>query len=392
MTAFDPDAATAAYLATLPAAAHAKALAYTRGSEWLILWNWAADMLAAWLILKSGMLARLRTRFAARPNRAAWLVALVYYLAAFALTLPWAVYAQWARERAYGLSTQGFGGWLGDALLSTAISALVLSLVAIAVYALMRRTPRRWWAWSGLVVAAMVVVLLVIGPVAIEPLFNRYRPAPPGPTRDAIVALAQRAGVPSDKILVYDGSKQSERYTANVSGLFGTARVAMSDTMTKQGADLAEVRGVVGHEMGHYRHYHALIGALVMSLIAVALLWGTDRLFAPAARLLGARGLGGIADPAGLPVLVMVALTLGLIATPLMNGWTRTQESDADRFSLRVAHEPDGLSRALVKTIAYRAATPNPIEEMLFYDHPSVARRIHAAMLWKARHPDEVGR
>jgi STE24 endopeptidase len=389
--AFDPDAATAAYMATLTPAQHAKAIAYTHGGEWLLLWGWAVGVLAAWIILRSGALARIRTRVRGR-NAGVAACALAFFGLDWLIELLWAIYAQWWRERSYGLSRQPFGGWLGENALSAAISAVMLTLLALAVYALMRRSPRWWWAWSGAVAVVGVVLVVVITPVLIEPLFNSYTPAPPGSTRSAVVELAHRAGVPSDKILIYNGSKQSQRYTANVSGLFGTARVAMSDTMFQQGADLAEVRGVVGHEMGHYKRHHIFISAFLLGALAVLMLFVADRAFPAVARSLGADAVAGIADPAGLPVLVIIVATLALLATPVTNTLTRLQESDADRFSLRYAHEPDGLSKALVKTIEYRASSPGALEEAVFYDHPSVERRVHRAMVWKAEHPDLVVR
>jgi STE24 endopeptidase len=97
-------------------------------------------------------------------------------------------------------------------------------------------------------------------------------------------------------------------------------------------------------------------------------------------------GARGIADPAGLPVLAAITATLGLLATPINNTISRTMEADADSFSLRVANEPDGLSEALVKTIEYRASSPSRLEEVIFYDHPSVERRVRKAMDWKAAH------
>jgi STE24 endopeptidase len=235
---------------------------------------------------------------------------------------------------------------------------------------------------------------VLIAPVFIEPLFNSYTPAPPGQVRDEVVAMAKQVGVPSDKIYVYNGSKQSERYTANVSGLFGSARVAMSDTMFAQGADLAEVRGVVGHEMGHYVRHHVIWIAFGDAILAILACWLIDRLFLPLLSILGttARGVQGLADPAGLPVLVILFTLLGLLATPLTNTLTRLAESDADRFSVENFHEPDGLAKALVKTIAYRASSPSPVEEAIFYDHPSVERRVHRMMVWKARHPEPVGK
>jgi STE24 endopeptidase len=390
-TAFDPGAATAAYMATLSPAAHAKATAYTHGGEWLLLWGWLIGLFVAWLILRSGLLARFRTRIRGR-NLAVLACVAIFWVLDWVLELPWSVYADWWRERSYGLTTQPFGGWFGENVMSAVIGLIMSAILALIIYALMRRTPRWWWAWSGGVAVLGIIVAVVIAPVLIEPLFNTYTPAPPGPTRDTIVALAKRADVPSDKILIYNGSKQSQRYTANVSGLFGTARVAMSDTMFQQGADLAEVRGVVGHEMGHYSRHHIFLSAFVLGALAIVMFFLTDRLFPVVRSWVGAREVAGIADPAGLPVVMMIVATLSLLSTPIVNTLTRFEESDADRFSLEHAHEPDGLSKALVKTIEYRASSPGPVEEAIFYDHPSVERRVHRAMVWKAEHPDLVGK
>lgn len=393
MASFDPDAATQAWLATLPAADHARAIAYTQGGHWLLLWTTLVTILAAWLIQRSGVLTRVAAwanARKARPNRAVLLCVLLFILLDGLIELPWTIYANWWREGQYGLTKQAFGGWLGEAALSLVISAMMMALLGLAIYALMRRAPRWWWAWSGLVAAAGILFVIVLSPVLIEPLFNDYKPAPPGPTRDAVVELAHRSGVPADKIYIYNGSKQSERYTANVSGLLGTARVAMSDTMFQQGADLAEVRGVVGHEMGHYAEGHALWLAAAFSLLAMLLFWATARLYPIAARWFGAGP--AIADPANLPVVMAVVAVLALLLGPVMNSVSRYDENSADAFSLAHAHEPDGLSKALVKTIAYRASSPSRLEEILFYDHPSVSRRIHAAMVWKAEHPELVGK
>jgi STE24 endopeptidase len=180
-----------------------------------------------------------------------------------------------------------------------------------------------------------------------------------GPMRDAVVELAQRTGTPDDKIFIYDGSKQSDRYTANVSGLFGSARVAMSDVMFAKGADLAEVRGVVGHEMGHYVHMHSLWMTGILILLAGLVFWLIDRLFPVAKGLLGANRVGDISDPAGLPVLAAIGAVIGLLLTPVTNTMIRVIEQDADQFSLIHANEPDGLAKALIKTAEYRAPSPS---------------------------------
>jgi len=390
---FDPAAATAAYLAALTPAQHAKAQAYTQGGHWLLLWGALVTVAAAWLILRSGVLVRLRMRLeraGPRPWRAVAAVVVVFAVLDYVLEFPWTAYAHWWRERQYGLTSQAFGGWFGEQVLNLAISTVMLTALVGALYLLIRRAPRTWWLWGGGVTALFIGAAFILGPVYIEPLFNTYKPAPPGPVRDAVVAMARANGVPSDKIYIYNGSKQSNRYTANVSGLFGTARVAMSDTMFQQGADLAEVKGVVGHEMGHYVLNHAVRDAALFALIAMAGFFLVDRLYPWALKLTGAQGVGGIADPAGYPVLMILFAVLGLLATPLTNTVSRVAEAEADSFSLERVNEPDGMAKALVKTIAYRAATPSKLEEVIFYDHPSVGSRVRKAMDWKAAHPKTV--
>ncbi|MDB5495519.1 MAG: peptidase [Phenylobacterium sp.] len=393
--AFDPAAATAAYLAQLPPALHEKARAYTQGGHWLILWGAIVAVAVSWIILRSGVLVRVREgveRKKPRPWLAVAAVIVVDALLELVLSLPWEVYAHWWREKAYGLTSQGFGGWVSEHLLGAAISLPVVALLACLIYALIRRAPRTWWLWGGVVTGVVFFVLNIIQPVLIEPLFNSYTPAPPGAVRDEVVAMAKQVGVPHDKILIYNGSKQSNRYTANVAGAFGTARVAMSDVMFKKDADLAEVRGVVGHEMGHYVRGHVYWLSLAYGLMTLAGLFLVDRLFPLALRLTGAKGVTGLADPAAYPVVAIILAVLGLLATPITNSITRIAEADADRFSVVNFNEPDGLSAALVKTIEYRAATPSRLEEIIFYDHPAVGNRIRRAMDWKATHPKASSR
>ena len=388
MPPFDPAAATAAYMATLSPAAHAKATAYTQGGHWVLLWSWLVSVVAAWLIVRSGVLTRTEAgleKRKPRPVLVSLVLTAIFVLLDAVLELPWTIYAQWWREKGYGLTSQAFSGWFTEQTISLGISVVVTSLFMAVLYAVIRRSPRFWWAWAGGVAGTFILAAQVLAPIYIEPIFNHYTPAPAGAVRDEIVTLAKKAEVPSDKIFIYDGSRQSNRYTANVSGLFGSARVAMSDVMFKKGADLSEVRGVVGHEMGHYRQ-GPLILAGPFALLAVLAFGLTHLLFGPAARLMGAK-VTGIADPAGLPVLMAVIATLGLVGTPLTTSVSRWVEADADSFSLRVANEPDGLAKALVKSIEYRASSPSDLEEFLFYDHPSVEHRVRKAMDWKATHP-----
>jgi len=387
MTRFDPEVATATYLATLSPEAHARATAYTQGGHWLILWTAVIGLAAYWLILRSGMLVRLRERLEARglgPVRISLAVLATALFAETLLNLPWVIWSDWARERAYGLSSQPLAGFLRDYALYTVIILVSSTLLGACIYALIRRAPRFWWAWSGGLASLFFVLSMVVSPVFIDPLFNRYEPAPSGPVRDAVVALAKANGVPSDRIFIYDGSRQSNRYTANVSGLFGGARIAMSDVMFKKDADIAEVRAVVGHEMGHYVLGHVWRNLIFFSALAFVCFFLIDRLFPTAVRLLSGQGVKGLSDPAGYPVLGALIVVLGVVGNPLAASFSRWAEVESDRFSLERAREPDGLARALVKTIEYRAATPGRLEETLFYTHPSVGSRVRMAMEWKA--------
>ncbi|MBW8880333.1 MAG: M48 family metallopeptidase [Asticcacaulis sp.] len=387
-TSFDPAAATSAYLAQLPPETHAKAHAYTVGGHWLLLWSTLVALVVAWLIVRSGILTRIRDGVGGGKPKP-WLVVLAvvpaYFILDWVLTLPWALYADWWREKSYGLNNQTWSAWLGEAAVTLAITVVAMTILFAIIYLLVRKAPKTWWLWASGVTAIGAIIAIVLAPVYIEPLFNDYKDVPPGQVRDAIVQLARDNGVPSDKIYVYNGSKQSSRYTANVSGLFGTARVAISDAMLEK-ASLAEVRGVVGHEMGHYVHMHSLWMTAGFSLIFLIQFWLIHVLFVPAQRLLGAGKVHGIADPAGLPIVFALFAVLTLLAVPATNSIIRAVESDADQFSLDHAGEPDGLAKALVQTIEYRAATPTELEEIIFYDHPSVSRRIRHAMDWKAAH------
>jgi STE24 endopeptidase len=386
----DPAAETARWLATISPEDLERAVAYTRGGHWLLLWGAIVAIVVAWIIIRTGVLSGIRDRMERRrkrPKLVSLVVGVVWILMDFVLTLPWAIYQAWWRETQYGLTEQPLAGWLTEALMETAITVVLLGLLIVALYAIIRHARRLWWAWGAGLTAVAVVFMMIVSPIVFEPLFNDYTPAPDGPMRDAVVELAHATGTPDDKIYIYDGSKQSDRYTANVSGLFGSARVAMSDVMFAKGADLAEVRGVVGHEMGHYVHMHSLWMAGIMILLAGLVFWLIDRLFPVAKRLLGAGRVGDISDPAGLPVLAAIGAVIGLLLTPVTNTMIRVIEQDADQFSLTHANEPDGLSKALIKTAEYRAPSPSAIEEILFYDHPSVENRIRMGMEWKATHP-----
>ena len=385
---FDAQAATAAYIDALGTAALTQAQAYTQGNHWLILWGLVVSVLASIIIVRGNLLARLDAWMQGKgPKRRAFVLSAGTFVLMSLLTLPWDLYAGWWRERSYGRSSQPIGDFLGQGTLSMLISSLIAALFFMGVYALMRRAGRLWWAWSAALAAVSVAFLLLVSPVVIEPLFNDYKPVPQGEVRDALLVMAERAGVPADRIFVFDGSRQSNNFTANVSGVGGSARIAISDVAFK-GASLDEVKAVTGHEIGHYVWGHVWRSVGILSLVAAVLFFLTDRLFPIAARTIGSSA--DIADPLGLPVLLMLVSMLGVFAQPVLNALSRSSESDADRYSLQTVNLPDALATALVKTAEYRYPRPGVVEEVLFYSHPSVEKRVRAAMEWKTANPAAI--
>jgi STE24 endopeptidase len=381
----DLQAAAAAYVDSLGPEVLARAAAYTAGNHWLLLWGLLVTAAWVWIVVRWGVLERLSRRLSARgPNLRAFLVSATCLLLAAVLTLPWDLYADWWRETSYGRTSQPLGDYLVQGSIAIVLSAVLGGLFFTGLYALIRRAGRRWWLWSGGLTVAALAALLLAAPVFIEPLFNDFRPVPEGEVRDAVTALAREAGVPEDRIFVFDGSRQSNNFTANVAGLGTTARIAISDVAFK-GASLDEVKAVTGHEVGHYVLRHVWRAVLVLSALAVVLFFIADRLYPRVARAFGSRA--ALADPAGLPVLLFVVSLFGLLAQPVTNGLTRIGEIEADRYSLETVNLPDALASALVKTAEYRDPRPHPLQELLFYTHPSVERRVRMALEWKAAHP-----
>ena len=380
--AFDPQSATAAYIDAIGTNALAKSAAYTVGSHWLLLWDLLVGIAVAWLIIRSGLLDRVDARLGKRgPNTRAFVVSAAYFVLAGVLSLPWAMYEGWWRETSYGRSSQPFGDAFGQSLLGISISALIGALFFMGVYALIRRAGKRWWVWTGALAVAGISAVLLVAPVVIEPLFNEYKPVPDGPVRTALTDMAQHAGIQPDRIFIYDGSRQSNNFTAHVSGLGPYARVAISDAALK-GASLDEVRAVTAHEIGHYTLGHVWRSVLLFSLIAMLAFLVADRSYGRIAAALGTRA--PLSSPTSLPVVMVMVSLLFALALPLINAFTRIGETQADRYSLEMVGLPDAMAAALVKTAEYRYPRPNPVQETLFYSHPSVERRVRMAMDWKA--------
>ena len=391
-TAFDAEAATRAYLATLNGAARAKSDAYFEGGYWLILWGALVAIASDLLQLHFGLSARWRDW--AERSAPRWLApalyALPYILVGTVIVLPWTIYTGFVRELQYGLMNQSFGGWALDQAKSLGIGIVLSAILFTVVLAVIRRSPRRWWLWGALTMTAFTAFGTLVSPVFLAPLFNKYTEMKPGPVRDRIVAMATANHVPAEHIYVFDASKQTKRISANVSGLGPTIRISLNDNLLNRTTP-AETASVMGHELGHYVLGHIWRIILVFTLIFLAVFYFIYRAAPAIIARFGSRWrVRDVADPAAIPVFFILAAIAGVVLTPVTNTLIRMNESEADAFGLNTAREPDGFATTALALSEYRKLEPGPIEEFVFFDHPSGRTRIRMAMDWKAAHLAEV--
>ena len=382
----DANAATQAYMNRLPADVVARSNAYFEGGYWLQLWNFLLGLAISVVLLGGWRSARVRD-WAARVGRKAFLRDALYggffAIAGWLLSLPLTLYQGYVREHAYGMATQTLGPWFGEQLTGLAVSTVVTALAVGGLYAVIRRTGERWWLWGTVAAVGFSVLGMLVSPVWIDPLFNTYKPVENGPIKSAVLAMAKADGVPADNVYEFDASRQTTRVSANVSGIFGSAAVRLNDNLLRR-TSLPEIRAVMAHELGHYVMNHIYKGIAEFALLFLAgflfAQWAMKRLLAR----YGARfGLHGVADVASLPLLAAVFSLFMFVATPITNTLIRTQEIEADRFGLNLAREPLGAAEVDLKLTEYRKPDPGPIEEFVFFDHPSTRFRIHDAMRWR---------
>jgi STE24 endopeptidase len=391
--AFDPEVATKAYLSTLQGAARAKSDAYFEGGYWLPLWGAVVTVVSYWLMLRFRWSAAW-SGWAQRVTRRRWLqpalYSLPFTLVSAAIVLPWTIYVTFYREHQYGLSNQTFLEWFKEWGITLGVGLVTGAIFFAIIYAVVRNSPKRWWLWGTGAFAVLSMVLIMLGPLFVEPLFNKYTPMQAGPVRSEILRIAHEQGIPADNVYVVDASRQSKRISANVAGLGPTIRIALNDNLLNR-SNLAGIKAVMGHEMGHYKLYHIQKLVLYLSLMALAALaiayWAMPRLLARH----GARwGVRDVADPGSAPLFLALLAVLSLPGGLIFNSIVRHHESEADAFGLDAAREPDGFAMTAMQLSEYRKIEPAPLEETLFYDHPSGRTRVSMAMEWKARHLGEL--
>jgi STE24 endopeptidase len=309
---------------------------------------------------------------------------LVFATLVAVLSFPLTVYEGFFREHQYGLSNQSFTGWFRDAFLGFLIGVIFTAPLIALLYGLVRRFPASWHIWGTVFVTAFTIVSVAVAPVFIMPLFNQYKPLPDSQLKAQILSLAHANQIPVQNVYESDASRQSRRVSANVSGLGGTDRITLNDNLLQR-CSPEGVLSVMGHEMGHYVMHHVWNGVLFSALLTLILFSFVRWSLQASIRRWGERwGILDSADISGLPLALLLLLTSVFVLTPVINTYTRTQEFEADIFGLNAARQPDGEAEVDLLLGEYRKLDPSPLEEFIFFDHPSGRRRIEAAMKWKA--------
>jgi len=384
---FDPEAATEAYLAEIPAEARARSDAYFEGGYWLILWDFLYGALVALLLLNLRWSARMRD-FAERITRFKPAQTTLYWVQYLVLTsilfFPLTVYENYFREHKYGLATQSFGPWLNDQFKELLIGLVLGAIIVTLLFGIARRLTRTWHIWGAIAATLFMVFVVLISPVYLLPLFNKVSRIDDPKITEPILRMARANGVPARDIYQVDASRQSTRMSANVSGFGHTMRITINDNMLRR-ASPEEIQAVMGHEIGHYvlNHiYNAMLFGLIVIVVFFALLrraldWSLQRW--------GERWqIRGIGDTAVLPLVLLLASIFVFVMTPVLNTYSRVQEYEADMYGLNASRQPDGEAQSDIHLGEYRKMSPGRLEEWIFYDHPSGRSRIYAAMRWKA--------
>jgi len=384
---FDPTAATNAYLAQIPADKTARSDAYVEGGYWLILWEFLSGVVVALLFLNLRWSARMRD-LAERVTRFQPVHTFVYWLQYVVLTsifiFPLTVYEEYFREHKYGLATQTFGPWMADQLKGLGVGLMLGGVLAMLLFGVVRRFPQAWWIWGAVVTILFSIFTVLIEPVYIVPLFNKVTRLDDLKIVDPILSMARANGIAANDVYEIDVSRQTTRMSANVSGFANTLRITLNDNLLRRGSP-EEIQAVMGHEMGHYVMHHIYVGIMFFSIVTVlafsCLRWALDWTL----QRWGAKWqIRGVDDPAVVPLVVLLALVFIFVATPISNTFSRTLEYEADMYGLNTSRQPDGEAQADIHLGEYRKMNPGPIEEWIFFDHPSGRNRIYAAMRWKA--------
>lgn len=375
-----PPTATAAERVPVPEPS-AKAVAYQRGNLWLWAFENLWGLLIPALFLFTGLSARIRN-LAQRIGRRRWLVIALYFviflLLNFIIDLPLGYYRDFVRQHAYGLSNQSVGKWFGDELKGLLVTLIGGTLVMWGAYALLRRSPRRWWLYLGLLTIPFLLLVILISPVWIAPLFNDFGPMKDRALEAKILALADRAGIEGGRVFEVNKSADTKAVNAYVTGFANTKRIVLWDTIIAK-LDENELLFVMGHEMGHYVLNHIWKRLPLLALLSIFTLWAIHR----SARWLIHRyrdrfGFSELSDVASLPLILLLMTFYGFLLAPIPTALSRADEHEADRFGLEITRNNRAAATAFVKlqTENLGIPRPHPLIKLWRADHPPLGERI----------------
>jgi len=289
-----------------------------------------------------------------------------------------------AHERSVdaGISTQDFGEWLADAGRAAAISAGLAGLGGALLLFLVRRLPRWWWPVAAAGVVAYAIVFVALAPVLLAPIFNDFRRLEPGPARDQVLHLAERADVEVGEVYSVDASRRSTALNAYVSGVGPTKRVVVYDNLLA-GVERPALRSVLAHELAHAKNRDLWRGIAFVALVAPA-----GMLFVYLAGTALARRAGADpASPAALPSYVLAIAAASLVLGVVGNQLSRDVEAEADGFALRLTDDPVALIDLQTRLAERNLSDPDPPgwAHFLFGSHPTTLERLGAAEAYRAR-------
>ncbi len=359
-----------------------KALAYYRSGNVIWLVEQILALLLPALVLLTGFSGQLRTA-ASQVGRGHFYPTLVVYLVLFSLLmfliqLPLDYYVSFAREHAYGLSTQKFSKWATDQLKGLGVGLIVGALVLWVPYWLLGRSPQRWWLWTGMLALPFYALTLVVVPLWIAPLFNKFGPMKDKALEAEVLATAQKAGVEGARVFEVNKSVDTAKVNAYVTGIGRTKRIVLWDTLLAK-LTPGQTKFVVGHELGHYVLGHVWTSMLLSSLLTILGLFGAHHLSTFTLTRFGARmGFDRLSDVASLPLLMILLSLFSLAITPAALAFSRYHERQADRFGLDLTHDNHGAATAFVALQQQNLSVPRPgsLFKLFRASHPPIGERV----------------
>jgi len=347
----------------------------------------AFDFLLLIAVLFSGVLRWAFGKFTANFGTSVWAMAsflLVTGIALSVLALPFAWYAQFKLEERFGFNTTTMKTWAVDRVKGFLLALLLGYPLLALVLKLIEWTGANWWLWAAAVVIAFQLLLLLIAPAIIMPLFNKFTPLPEGALRGRLFALAQRTNFPTRSIDVMDGSKRSRHSNAFFTGFGRFRKIVLFDTLVAQ-LNEPELESVLAHEIGHYKKRHVLkllgvsIAGVFVAFAAIAWLARQQWFY----RAFGFEYEGGFLAVDVVPAMLLFALLAGTISfwlSPLLHMWSRRFEYEADAFAYVTTGEAQPLIQALRKLSQKNLSnlTPHPIYSSFYYSHPTLLERERA--------------